>query len=786
MTVTTAVACVLASTALLPLFSNSRWLVIAAGAVIAVAATGALPRLRTLPVPTCMAVSVAGLLLYLNTVFEAHSLLLLIPTPASLSRLWALAGTGISEANRHAAPAPDLPGLLLLSTAGVGVTAVLADLIAVRLRSTALAGLPLLVLFTVPVMVHPQDDQFTTGLVFCLSGAGYLAMLSADGRERIRVRSPDTRALDAVRVGGRGGGWGIGLASIVVALLVPGLHPGNLFFSGPGTGAVSFSSAQPPDESHPSVVFTYTTTASASLENNDAQYFTQYVFDTLSDTRWQADYARGTAHAGSISAPQGLSDLSSSQPVKTTVTVASDFGGPGPEPAFLPVPYPAIEVKAPGKWLADTDLMVYSTSSSIAGQTYSVENLAVDPSQAQLEAVPSLTMTADLAPDFELPASYQTKTLKDLAERHAGGQSTEFGAVNALASWLSGPQFTYTHAAVPFDDAAGLLSFLTKTRSGFCVQYAWAMTVLTRLLGIPARFVTGYTAGTHLANGSYVVKSTDAHAWTEVYFPTLGWIRFEPTPSGQGGTADRPNYMTSSTGPPPTPAGTGTVNPVTGVPADPVGQQQGASAIVPRPRSGHSGPSWASAGEPAGTPWAVLVLAMIAAFTLLTPAAARVALRRWRWMRATDDAGRAHAAWREFHDDLADYGVGARRSEPPRRLASRIAAGLPESAGAAIRRLALAEERASFSARPSGSQHLRRDSAAARRGLGARASRGARWRARAFPVSVMTAPRDAARMLVHAAALTCRRGPRRRRGLRPAVTLLTAPAGARGRRRSVR
>ncbi len=74
------------------------------------------------------------------------------------------------------------------------------------------------------------------------------------------------------------------------------------------------------------------------------------------------------------------------------------------------------------------------------------------------------------------------------------------------------------------------------------------MTVLTRLLGIPARFVTGYTAGTPGKGGSYVVKTTDAHAWTEVYFPTFGWIRFEPTPSGSGGTASRPDYMSASTG----------------------------------------------------------------------------------------------------------------------------------------------------------------------------------------------------------------------------------------------
>src|SRR5436190_5160286 len=188
MTVTTAVACVLVSSVLLPLFTNTLWFIIGAGAVIAVAGTGALTRLRTLPVSACLAAGVVGLLLYLNLVFEVrHSLLLVIPTPGSITRLWHLAGTGLHDANRYAPPAPNLPGLLLLAAGGVGITAVLTDLIAVRLRSTALAGLPLLVLFTVPVAMNAPHSQLATVLVFGLSGAGYLAMLSADGRERIRV-----------------------------------------------------------------------------------------------------------------------------------------------------------------------------------------------------------------------------------------------------------------------------------------------------------------------------------------------------------------------------------------------------------------------------------------------------------------------------------------------------------------------------------------------------------------------------------------------------------------------
>ncbi len=890
MTVTTAVACVLTSTVLLPLFTSTLWFVIGAGAVIAVAATGALTRLRTLPVPACLVASVAGLVLYLNLIFEVrHSLLLVIPTPGSLTRLWDLAGTGIHDANRYAPPAPNLPGLLLLAAGGVGITAVLADLIAVRLRSTALAGLPLLVLFTVPVTMNASHDEFTTGVVFCLGGAGYLAMLSADGRERIRVwgrlvslwrsaprhggtadggtfdgafdgdgRSgasrqvrgrrpgPDTRTLAAA-------GRRVGLASIVLALcaplIVPGLHPSKLFSSGPGIGGrggvgvgLSLPSALSQTvtqlhESQQRTMFTYTTNASASQQANDAEYFRQYVFDTLGDSGWQVDdYSAHAVQISSIPGPQGLTDTTTTQTVTTSVSVSKAFPSPGSQPTFLPLPYPAIQVYAPGKWLADPDLMVYSSSDSIVGRSYSVASVVVDPSQRQLAAVPGLVKTPALAPDLRLPPAYRTTALKKLADNNTAGQTTEFGKVNALATWLSGTQFIYSLAAPQLSSAANLVSFLTKAKSGFCVQYAYAMTVLTRMLGIPARFVVGYTGGNRLRNGSYEVKNTDAHAWTEVYFPSLGWIRFEPTPAGQG-TANTPNYMTGG-------AGHGQLSP------DPIVKETtGANGVkTPPPGNGlgrttRPGAGGAAAGPAAGraaTPWTAVALAVIAAlvlalaliaivappaqralaghpdairrrrpltatavlvtvvagglvalalyrlmartaglnlgvgwatvgiafgataaFALITPAVFRLALRRWRWVRAGDDTSRAHAAWREFHDDLADFGVTSRPSEPPRTLAARVTTTLPEPAATAVTRLALAEERASYAARPGGSDHLRRDGTAARRGLAASARRSTRWRAAVFPASMMTALAETAtRIPDRAAALTSRRRAR--------------------------
>src|SRR5205085_11545296 len=109
---------------------------------------------------------------------------------------------------------------------------------------------------------------------------------------------------------------------------------------------------------------------------------------------------------------------------------------------------------------------------------------------------------------------------------------------------------------------ASLVTFLTKARSGVCVQYAWAMTVLARLVGVPARIAAGYTAGSKISPNHYQVSTKDDHAWPELYFQGYGWVRFEPTPAGQG-TSNSPNYMSGVQGSGPSGTGTSPVNPNT-------------------------------------------------------------------------------------------------------------------------------------------------------------------------------------------------------------------------------
>jgi hypothetical protein len=344
-----------------------------------------------------------------------------------------------------------------------------------------------------------------------------------------------------------------------------------------------------------------------------------------------------------------------------------------------------------------------------------------------------------------VPASYLS--LRTYARRIVKNAATPAAEAIALNNWFTSGRFKYSLNASYAAGAAGIRDFL-KARTGYCQDFAFTMAVLARLLGIPARVVVGYTAGTFTGHGNYVVKTSDAHAWPELYFRGFGWLRYEPTPAGTGigqGTANPPAYtlQPGSTGGTGSGGGghgpRGTTTPGGNGARHVRGVQLGGAGGKGVRTAGPAGAGLASGHGGGGLGVLLLALAAVAAAGLVTPRALRSLIRRRRWLTAHGDTARAHAAWVELLDDLADNGVGHDPGETPRALAKRLAAQfrLAGPGEAALVRITQAEERASYAREPGPSGTLPADVGAVRGAISASVTRSARWRARLLPASAV-------------------------------------------------
>jgi protein-glutamine gamma-glutamyltransferase len=111
-----------------------------------------------------------------------------------------------------------------------------------------------------------------------------------------------------------------------------------------------------------------------------------------------------------------------------------------------------------------------------------------------------------------------------LAEEHADQKVL----VETLMK-LYNTQFTYT-LEPPKLGANPMDEFLFDTKQGFCEHYAGSFVLVLRAAGIPSRVVTGYQGGEiNPITRQLVVRQSDAHAWSEVWFADLGWVRIDPT-----------------------------------------------------------------------------------------------------------------------------------------------------------------------------------------------------------------------------------------------------------------
>jgi transglutaminase-like putative cysteine protease len=137
---------------------------------------------------------------------------------------------------------------------------------------------------------------------------------------------------------------------------------------------------------------------------------------------------------------------------------------------------------------------------------------------------------------LQVPATLPVE-VKKLAEEITEGHETWFDKVRAVERYFDQAMFSYSQkdVAVPGRNEDYVAQFLFDTKVGYCDNFSTSMAVMLRTLGIPTRWVKGYSGGEYKQLGSnsrkvYEVTNNNAHSWLEVYFPGSGWLAFEPTP----------------------------------------------------------------------------------------------------------------------------------------------------------------------------------------------------------------------------------------------------------------
>ncbi|TCJ91386.1 transglutaminase superfamily protein [Dermacoccus sp. SAI-028] len=277
-----------------------------------------------------------------------------------------------------------------------------------------------------------------------------------------------------------------------------------------------------------------------------------------------------------------------------------------------------------------------------------------------------------------LPPAARTRIDALLTASGAGDATSRFDKAVAIQNHLrTDPSYTYSLTLAPTRTVDGAqldpLSNFLETKQGYCTQYATAMVMSARSLGIPARVAIGFLPGTKRGN-EYEVRAADAHAWPELYFPGMGWTRFEPTPGSRSGAA--PAYARTS----PSATKSSSSAPTTS-----------SSAPVPSTRSVAPSTTQTSRSTSHGAPVTPhddgvlgrVLLTLLGALAVIALLGALPLLGWWRRNRpvrqAREPRERDEALWHRMVWNLRDLGYVITTERSPQEAAGRFADDNPRA-----------------------------------------------------------------------------------------------------------
>jgi len=634
------------------------------GACALVAVSGMLLRSARVPALVVLAAQVVFVLLWLQHRFGAHEAIGgLIPTPDSVRAVVDAFRASVTVSQAYAAPVPvSVPEFYPLLIVAGAFTAVLVDFLAVGLRRAPLAGLPLLAVYTAPVSVLNGGVSW---LKFAVTALCFLFLIAAGEERRLahwgHRLTPGAGLLDAANVPATSQAvWSsarkIGFTATALAIVAPLVLPtfsATLFSGGNGKG---HGDGNEVSISNPMVDLKRDLVRGADIDlvtittkDPDPSYLRISVLNSFDGTSWRPagrqiptkQRANGTAIR-----PPGLVLDVPSRTYPEKLQIGDAFAS-----RWLPTPYPASSVDAPGDWRYDKttlDFISAADNQTTSGLSYGVRSLVLRPTAAEL-AQSTAAPLAVFTPNTSLPRDLPNY-VRALARSVTKGKQSRFEQAVALQDFFREKGgFEYSLQRAPGNGTAALMHFLKPGkggRVGYCEQFAAAMALMGRTLGIPSRVAVGFLHPDRTHPDTFVYSSHDLHAWPEMYFGGIGWVRFEPTPADRTGGV--PSYTTQQVAQPQLPSSGSEPSAQPSVKRlDKVGDLR---ETATRKTQG------ATSGGPSTLGWGGLALLLLGPL-LLMPRLLRMLVTRRRWTEAAGPKAWVEAAWSEIRGTAVDLGV---------------------------------------------------------------------------------------------------------------------------------